>query len=252
MTILHRRSAAPASVTVPREIAARDRSRCCGAVVDTNTATGYSLFIVICCAVLIYGFASAAALGAASSTRSAWVGEYVQLISPEEEVHLGGALRAFFGKEKGNVVSSALIPGVGSLLFDQFAAVDYGFRMWQYRLPSGRLIWQRSDGRSGVDAVVVPKGSGSVPIAAAALLTHLCPKGGVNESFRSGGGRTFEMHARCESHYSLVIFYPRGTTPDPDLNADLMKWAKASIEARLPPIVQPVRVPGLKVFVRVL
>jgi hypothetical protein len=29
-----------------------------------------------------------------------------------------------------------------------------------------------------------------------------------------------------------MVFYSHGDTPDPDLNADLTKWALASIEAR--------------------
>lgn len=158
----------------------------------------------------------------------------MRLISPEEEAQLGTALRAFFGTSTGNAVSSALIRGVGPSLFDQFSRVGYGFRMWQYRLPSGDLIWDRSDGHSGVDAIVVPKGTGSVPIAATAFLTHICPKNGVTESFWSRNGRTFQMHVRCESDYSLLVFYPRGATPDSSLNADLPRWAKASIRRSAP------------------
>lgn len=207
---------------------------------------------MISCTALTYGLAARVGWAAAPPAASAWAGKYVRLISPEEEAQLGTALRAFFGKSTGNAVSSALMPGVGPSLFDQFSTVDYGFRMWQYRLPSGELIWDRSDGRSGIDAIVVPKGTGSVPIAATALLTHMCPKNGVTESFWSRNGRTFQMHARCESDYSLVIFYPRGATPDSNLNADLMRWAKASIGTRFPPIVQPLHKARLKIFVRVL
>lgn len=234
------------------EIAARRKSPNCPAVRGMSTLTGRSLLLVISCTVLTFGLAVCVVRAAAPPAASAWVGKGVRLISPEEERQLGSALRVFFGKSTGNAVSSALIPGVSPSLFAQFSAVDYGFRMWQYRLPSGGLIWDRSDGRSGVDAIVVPKGTGSVPIAAAAFLTHLCPKNGVTESFWSRNGRAFQMHARCESDYSLLIFYPRRATPNSNLNADLTRWAKASIGTRLPPMVQPVRKPGLKIFVRVL
>ena len=213
---------------------------------------GATLMLVISSTVLTFGFAVRAVRAALPADASAGVGKIVRLISPEEERQLGSGLRVFFGNSTGNAVSSALVPGVSASLFDQFSAVDYGFRMWQYRLPGGELIWDRSDGRSGVDAVVVSKGAGSVPIAAAAFLTHLCPKNGLTETFWSRNGRTFQMHVRCESDYSLMIFYPRGATPNSNLNADLTRWAKASIGTRLPAIVQPVRRPGLKIFVKVL
>jgi len=238
--------------TMTREISARRESLACRAMSGTKTLTARSLLLVISCTVLPFGLAARVGRAAAPPVASAWVGKYVRLISPEEETQLGSALRVFFGKSTGNAVSSALVSGVGPSLFDQFSAVDYGFRMWQYRLPSGELIWDRSDGRAGVDAIVVPKGAGSVAIAAAAFLTHLCPKNGVTESFWSRNGRTLQMHDRCESDYSLVIFYPRGATPNSNLNADLARWANASIGTRFPPIVRPVRKPRLKTFVRVL
>jgi hypothetical protein len=230
------------------EVATPRKSPSCCA--RASTLAGRSFMLVI--TVLTFGLAVRGVRAGLPANESAWAGKFVRLISPEEERQLGSDLRVFFGNSTGNAVSSALVPGVSPSLFNQFSAVDYGFRMWQYRLPSGQLIWDRSDGRSGVDAVVVSKGTGSVPIAAAAFLTHLCPKNGLTETFWSRYGGTFQTRVRCESDYSLMIFYPRGASPNSNLNADLTRWAKASIGTRLPATVQPVRKPALKVFVRVL
>jgi hypothetical protein len=186
-----------------------------------------------------------------SPAARAWLGVYLGAISPAQESQLGTALRAFFGKSEGDVASFAA-PDAGPSLFNQFASVDYGFRMWSYRLPSGRVIWQRNN--AGVDAIVVPQQtSGTVTIAAAAMLTHLCPKSGVDEDFPSHNGGTYQQHFRCQLDHSLVIFYPQGGTPDPELNEDLTKWARTSINTRpVFPVVSPVRKLILKRFVRVL
>lgn len=205
-------------------------------------------------AVLTYG-ATACEVRAGSPVASDWAGERVRRISPKEQTELASALRQFFGQSQGDVVSSALVPGIDSmLLFNQFAAVDYGFIMDEYMLPSGRIIWDRSDGRSGVDAVVVPESaSGTLTIAAAALLTHLCPRGGVDEVFTTQNGSTYKEHFRCQLDYSLTIFYAHGATTDPDLNADLTKWAQATISGnRYPFPVRLSRKLRLKRFVRVL
>lgn len=211
-----------------------------------------TLLLMIPAMVLTYGLAASLGRTAPSPDAQAWVGEHVRRISPEEGRQLAAALRALFGQAEGVVVPDALRAGEKPLLFDQLAAVDYGFLMDEYRLPSGRLIWDRYNAHLGVDAIVVPEEtSGSVAVAAAALLTHLCPKAGVNESFTTANGVTYQEHFRCELDYSLAIFYGNGMASDPDLNADLTKWARACMDTR-PRVVQPNRRLLLKSFVRIL
>lgn len=80
--------------------------------------------------------------------------------------------------------------------------------------------------------MVVPLTLGNGTIAATALLSHLCPQSGVVDNLRTTNGHAFQSHSPCELDYSLMIFYASGDTPDQNLNADLTKWARASIEAR--------------------
>lgn len=64
------------------------------------------------------------------------------------------------------------------------------------------------------------------------MLTHLCPNNGVIENLRSTDGHAYKEHLPCELNYSLVILYAHGATPDSNLNADLTKWALASVETK--------------------
>jgi hypothetical protein len=162
-------------------------------------------------------------------------GEPLPRISVQEQERLLPSLRTFFGNAEGDTGSPKRFLGVGPSLFEQFRAVmAFPINMFQYRLPSGRVIWAHWDKISGAYAVVVPRTLGSGTIAATALLAHLCPKNGVVDNVRTGNGngRAFQTKAPCELDYSLMIFYAHGGTPDPNLTADLTKWAQASMEAR--------------------
>ena len=219
------------------------------------------MLLLILGTALMYGFAAHVCWATESPDARAWTGELVGRISRDEQTQLRTRLRPFFRNSEGTaVVSDALLPRVdrngplpriGPLLFDRFTAV-VGFDMWKYKLPNGRLIWDKYNPPSGVAAVLVPEASGNATIAATALLTHLCPKNGVVETFQLPGGGTFPMNSPCELDYSLVIFYPHATTADPDLSTDLTKWAQAWISTAHSPPVQPARKPVLKIFVRIL
>lgn len=215
----------------------------------TATLIWRSVFLII--AVLTYGL-TAGMNRAAFADAPTWVGTDVRRISRDETARLAKELPAFFGKSEGHFVSDALIPGMGPLLLDQFAAVDYGFIMEEYRLPGGRLIWDRYDAHSGVDAIVISETTGSADIAATAFLTHLCPKNGVDETFNTTNGRSFTENFRCELDYSLIVLYAHGAAPNPRLDLDLTKWAQANIEARDACVVPSDRKLLLKNFVRVL
>jgi hypothetical protein len=170
---------------------------------------------------------------AASPDTSDWAGQPLQRISRQEQAGLRLSLSTFFGNAEGNTGSPERLPGAGSSLFGQFWAVMvFPINLFQYRLPSDRLIWADWDKNSGVWAVVAPGTPGGKTIAATALLTHLCPQNGVVENLRTDNGRTYQSQSPCELDSSLMVFYSHGDTPDPDLNADLTKWALASIEAR--------------------
>lgn len=160
-------------------------------------------------------------------------GEFPPRISGQEQERLLPSLSTFFGDAQGDTGFPKRSLGVGPSLFDQFRAVmAFPENMFQYGLPSGRVIWAHWDKISGAYAVVVPRTLSSGTIAATALLTHLCPKNGVVDNVRTGNGRAYQMNAPCELDYSLMIFYAHGDTPDPNLTADLTKWAQASMEAR--------------------
>lgn len=107
-----------------------------------------SLLLVIPSMVLTYGMTASLGRTTPPSYAHAWVGEDVRRISHEEEMQLGT------GQAEGDVVSDALHAGEKPLLFDQCAAVDYGYIMEEYRLPNGRLIWDRYNAIFGVDAIV--------------------------------------------------------------------------------------------------
>lgn len=179
-------------------------------------------------ALLMYGLGYASA----SQVRPAWTGEPLTRISLQEQARLLPSLRTFFGNARGDTGAPERLRGVGPSLFDQFSAVMvFPINMFQFRLPSGRLIWAYWDKRSGVWAVVSPATLGGGAMAATALLTHLCPQNGVIESFRSTDGHAFQVRSPCESDDSLMIFYAHDTTPDSSLNADLTRWALATIAA---------------------
>jgi len=151
----------------------------------------------------------------------------------QQQARLLPSLRTFFGNAEGDTGSPKRLPGARPSLFDQFSRVMvFPINMFGFRLPSGRLIWAYWDKNSGAWAVVVPGRPGSGRIAATALLTHLCPHNGVIEHLISTNGHAFKVHSPCEPDDSLMIFYARGATPDSSLNADLTRWALASIEAR--------------------
>jgi hypothetical protein len=221
--------------------------------------TRRSLLLLILTTALTCGFTARVGSAAASPDRSAWAGEPLPRISVQEQARLHSSLSTFFGSAEGDTGSPERLPGVGSALFDQFWAVMvFPINMFQFRLPSGQLIWAYWDKNSGASAVVVPGTLGSGTIAATALLTHLCPRNGVVENLRSTSGRPFQTRSRCELDYSLMIFYAHGDTPDPHLNADLTKWALASMEARQRQLASTSLFPWLdrklllKRFVRVL
>lgn len=167
---------------------------------------------------------------AEAAANTSWTGEVVGRAGMIETSQLSRALSAFFGRSEVKTDADARAPGVGPLLLNQFSEVDHPRE--ERKLPSGRLILDGWDRQSGSHAIVVPEASDITSIAAAALLTHLCPKNGVVENLRSTNGRAFKEHLSCELNYALVIFYAHGATPDSNLNADLTKWALASIEAR--------------------
>ncbi|HEX4267353.1 MAG TPA: hypothetical protein VHY36_05665 [Steroidobacteraceae bacterium] len=173
-----------------------------------------------------------------------------------ETSQLSQALSALFGRSEVKTDADARAPGVGPLLLNQFSEVDSPRE--ERRLPSGRLILDGWDRQSGSHAIVVTEASDVTRIAAVALLTHLCPKNGVVETLRSTNARAFKEHLPCELNYSLVILYARGATPDSNLNADLTKWALASIKARQRELANISLLPRLdrklllKRFVRVL
>lgn len=167
---------------------------------------------------------------AGAAANESWTGEGVGRAGKIETSQLSQALSALFGRSEVKTDADARAPGVGPLLLNQFSEVDYPRE--ERKLPSGRLILDGWDRQSGSHAIVVPEASDVTSIAAAALLTHLCPKNGVIENLRSTNGRAFKQHLPCELNYSLVVFYAHGATPDSNLNADLTKWALASIEAR--------------------
>jgi hypothetical protein len=211
--------------------------------------------ILILGTLLTYGLGYAAA----SPSRPAWTGRPLPRISVQDQARLLLSLRTFFGNAKADTGSPKRLPGIGPSLFDQFSAVMvFPINMFQFKLPSGRLIWAYWDKNSGAYTVVVPGTLGSGTIAATALLTHLCPRNGVVENLRSTNGRAFQMHSPCEPDDSLMIFYAHGVTPDPNLNADLTRWALASIEARQRWLASDSLLPWLdrklllKRFVRVL
>ena len=221
----------------------------------TAAFTRRPLLLLILCTVLTYGLGYAAA----SPDSPAWAGKSLPRISVQEQAQLRPSLSMFFSNAEGDTGSPGRLPGVGPSLFDQFWAVMvFPINMFQFRLPSGRLIWAYWDKNSGASAVVVPVTLGNGTIAATALLSHLCPQNGVVENLRTTDGRAFQSHSPCELDYSLMIFYAHGNTPDPNLNADLTKWAQASIEARQRQLASTSLFPRLdrklllKRFVRVL
>lgn len=178
-------------------------------------------------------------------------------ISPDELKQLGTALRGFFGEappnilgpKRGDLVSSKLIPGLGPSLFDKFWGIPGAFE--KYRLPSGRLLLDGPDDRTRIDAIVVPQDSTFTAISAAALLTYLCPPGGATYEFPATHGRTFQGHLPCQQDYTLVIFYAKGTTPDPSLNADIRSWVQAAVSMR-PTVIKPVGRTVMRTYVKVL
>jgi hypothetical protein len=195
-------------------------------------------------ALLTYGVG--ARLGCASEldVSASWRGEAVGRMAGIRLEQLLTSLRSFFGGSTG-----AIVPKVGPLLFDQFNGVG---EPDEYRLPDGRRIVDAADGRAGIDAVAVIAHNGSPSVLAAAFLTNLCPKSGVEESFVTSKGAKYTQHFRCELDYSLIVLYRHGSAPDADLNLDLTRWAEASVEARPQWAVPSDRKLTLKRFVRVL
>jgi len=198
---------------------------------------------------------------AASPDASDWTGQFLARISLQEQDRLSPSLSTFFGDAEGDTgsVKRKGHPEVGASLFRQFSAVMvYPINMSQYRLPTGRVIWAYWDKNSGVWVVVAPGTSERKTIAATALLTHLCPRNGVVDKVRESDGRTYQTRSQCELDSSLLVFYAHGDTPDPNLNADLTKWALASMEARQRLLASKSLIPSLdrklllKRFVRVL
>ena len=200
-----------------------------------------------------------AGYAAASPDASDWAGQPLPRISPKEQAGLRPSLSTFFGNAEGNTGAPERLPNAGSSLFSQFWAVmGFPVNLFQFKLPSDRLIWAYWDKNSGVWAVVAPGTPGGKTIAATALLTHLCPPNGVVENLRTTDGRAFQTHSPCELDSSLMVFYAHGDTPNANLNADLSKWALASIEARQRELANMSLLPWLdrklllKRFVRVL
>jgi hypothetical protein len=187
-------------------------------------------------------FARAGELDAPAS----WQGEPVGRLRGQEQEQLSTELRAFFGQSESK---AAIVSGVGPLLADQFRTVG---EMDEYRLPDGQLMIDQSYGRARIDAVTVIKGApGRARVLATAFLTHLCPKEGVEERFTTSKGVKYPEHFTCDLDYSLIILYAHGSIPDPEVDADLTKWAKATIEARVEFVI-PDRKLVMKRFVRVL
>lgn len=136
-----------------------------------------------------------------AATNQSWAGEVVGRVGMIETSQLSQELSALFGRSEVKADADARAPGVGPLLLNQFSEVDSPRE--EFRLPSGRLILDGWDRQSGSHAIVVPKTSDVTSIAAAALLTHLCPKNGVIENLESTNGRAFKEHLACELNYSL-------------------------------------------------
>jgi len=175
---------------------------------------------------------------------ASWQGQSVGRMSIRDQGELESALRLFFGRSTGSIV-----PRVGPFLFDQFNAVGMPD---QFRLPDGRVIVNASDGRAGINAVTVIADIDTPSVLATAFLTNLCPQSGVDENFAASDGVKHKEHFRCELDYSLIIMYASGRTPDPDINLELTRWAKAYVEAMQLWVVPADRKLMLKRFVRVL
>ena len=179
--------------------------------------------------------------------------------SANEQSQLAANLRALFGKapadifgpSKGDIVASGF-PGhsAGTTLFSQFAAADYGFLMNKVVLPSGRLIYTRIN--FGEATIVVPASSGGAAVRAAAILTNLCPIGGVYEWFHTGRGGEVRLHLRCQIDYTLVIFSSAAEKVDASLRKDIRNWALAYIRTIRQVGGRPVRPRVLKTYLKIL